>query len=163
MTAHRPIGKQNPSAEMLLVGGVLHATIDQARAALKAAHASDVADPWLRRLLEAAGTLATAGVVGPALVADQLLADGALAGDRGKLLAKKLTDAATSGADPLMLRQYATAVVAQSYRRRITALAEGLTAADEMPERDLWPYVRDHTQAIGEHWKRLACLRGDAE
>lgn len=121
----------------------------------------DMATPSLSLVLSAVRRLVAAGTPpGPQLVADSLRREGTLK----HFAAKDLQDAATSGAQPLAVREYAAAVVSEALRRRIDSAGMALTtAAADAPEAALAPLVSRATVACLDCVGRLDQLRGEPE
>lgn len=159
-----PVGAE-PTPEMLCIGSLLWAAADDVRPVLPHVLVDDLDDAHLRPILEAIGWLVAAnrphdGVA----VGDELQRRGALAGESGRLTARRLADAITSGAgaNTLAVRSYATAVVADAYRRRYETAGKALTeAATDLAEADLLPLLRGIGTDAVRHADRLAALRGE--
>ncbi|MGI1849930.1 hypothetical protein [Rhodococcus ruber] len=160
----RPVGPE-PTPEVLCVGALLWAATDDVRPVLPLVLADDLDDPHLHPILAAIRHLVAAhrphdGTT----VGDELQRRGALAGEAGRITARRLLDAITcgAGANTLTVRSYATAVVAQSYRRRYETAGKALAeAATDLAETDLLPLLRDIGTDAVRHADRLAALRGD--
>jgi replicative DNA helicase len=143
----------------MLLGALLWSPPAQAAQVLELVTDEDMATPSLAAVLSAVRRLVSAGTPpGPQLVADALRREGTLK----HFAAKDLQDAATSGAQPLALRQYAAAVVAEALRRKIHSAGAALsTAAADAAEADLAPLVSRATVACLDCVGRLDQLRGD--
>lgn len=162
---YRPIGLE-PSPELLFVGALLWATAADVSPVLHQLAADDLDDPHLRPILETVRHLVASGRPhdGTA-VGDELQRRGELAGEAGRLTARRLTDAITAGgnANGLAIRAYAAAVVADAYRRRFELAGKTLVeAASDLPESDLLPLLRRIGTEAVVHADRLARLRGEA-
>ena len=159
-----PIGPA-PTLEVLCVGALLWAATDDVRPVLALVLADDLDDPHLRPILEAIRRLVAAGRPHDGVaVGDELQRCGALAGEAGRLTARRLADAITSGAgaNTLAVRSYATAVVADAYRRRYETVGKALAeAATDLAEADLLPLLRGIGTDAVRHAARLAALRGE--
>lgn len=173
MTPHRrtlaPVPTPDPdarardayAAELELVGALLYASPAAATTALDHLDDTDLADPYLADIVRVIRRLAAEHQHGPVLVKDRLAGQGALSGDgRGSILRRRLVDATTSGADPLLLHALVTAVVAHAYRRRFDALHDGIEALTGQPESVWRPYLAEHFAGIVHHEQRLQALRG---
>ena len=161
----RPVGPE-PSLEVLCVGALLWAAPDVVRPVLPLVGADDLDDPHLHPIFEAIRRLVAAGRPhNRVAVGDELQRCGALAGEAGRLTARRLADTITSGAgaNTLTVRSYATAVVADAYRRRYETAGKALAeAATELAEADLLPLLRGIGTDAVRHADRLAALRGEA-
>ncbi|MDV6291496.1 hypothetical protein [Rhodococcus aetherivorans] len=162
-TPIRSVGPE-PTPEMLCIGSLLWAAPDDVRPVLPLMGADDLDDPHLHPILDAIRRLVAAGRPHDGVaVGDELQRCGALAGEAGRLTARRLADAITSGAggNTLAVRSYATAVVADAYRRRYETAGKALTeAATDLAEADLLPLLRGIGTDAVRHADRLAALRG---
>lgn len=150
----------HPDVATLLVGAVLWAaTRAPSLLQLNLVHDDDLEDPALATVLATARSLIYARQPhGPQLVADELSRSGRLT----KLVASRLQSATTCGADVGALRQYAAAVVAASFRRRIESLGHALsTTANSAAESTLAPLVSNGAKSIADCADRLEQLRGE--
>jgi replicative DNA helicase len=154
-----PIGP-HPTTGVLLIGSLLWSEPAKAAVVLELVTDDDMATPSLSAVLSAVRRLVTAGTPpGPQLVADTLRRQGTLK----HFAAKDLQDATTSGAQPLALREYAAAVVADALRRRIASAGVALTtAAADATEAALAPLVSRATVACLDCAGRLDQLRGES-
>ncbi len=162
MTAIRAIGPE-PTVEMLLIGSLLWSDADSARELIGDIDPEDLNDPHLRPILDAVHSLLDARIPhhGQA-VGDELQRTGRLAGEAGRLTARRLTDAITCGAEAngLAPRVYACLVAADAYRRRVETVGKALVeAAQDMPEVDLWPLMKERGREVAAHASRLSRLR----
>ena len=163
-TPIRPIGPV-PTTEVQFLGCLMWSNADDVRGVLPYVADDDLEDPNARVVLFCIRWLISAKHPhdGTA-VGDQLQRSGRLGGASGHLVKKVLLDAITSGAasNTIAPRMYATAVVADAYRRRFELLGKALTeAADTMAEGDLLPMLREAGTDAVKHAERLAALRGD--
>jgi replicative DNA helicase len=154
-----PIGP-HPGVGVLFIGSLLWSEPAQAAAVLELVADDDMATPSLSLVLSAVRRLVMAGTPpGPQLVLDSLRREGTLK----NFALKDLQDAATSGAQPLALREYAAAVVSDALRRRIDSAGVALTtAAADAAEATLAPLVSKATVACLGCAGRLDQLRGDS-
>jgi replicative DNA helicase len=152
-----PIGA-HPTTGVLLLGALLWSQPAEAAGVLELVADDDMATTSLSLVLSAVRRLASAGTPpGPQLVLDALRREGTLK----NFALKDLQDAATSGAQPLALREYAAAVVSEAFRRRIDSAGVALTtAAREAAEAALAPLVSRATVACLDCAGRLDQLRG---
>lgn len=160
----RPIGAV-PSTEVQFLGCLMWSNADDVKQILPHVADDDLDDPNARVILFCIRFLI--GAKHPhdgTAVGDQLQRSGRLGGDSGHQVKKMLLDAITSGAasNTIAPRVYATAVVADAYRRRYELLGKALVeAADTMAEDDLLPMLREAGTDAVKHADRLAVLRGD--
>lgn len=154
-----PVGP-HPTTGVLLLGALLWSQPAEAAAVLELVTYDDMPTASLSLVLSAVRRLVTAGTPsGPQLVLDALRREGTLK----NFALKDLQDAATSGAQPLALREYAAAVVSESLRRRIDSAGVALTtAAADAAEAALAPLVSRATVACLDCAGRLAVLRGES-
>jgi replicative DNA helicase len=131
-----PVGTQHPTAGVLFIGALLWSEPTKAAAAvLELVTDSDMSTPSLAVVLSAVRRLVTAGTpASPQLVLDALRREGTLK----NFACKDLEAATTSGAEPLALREYAAAVVADALRRRIASAGVALTTQLTAPLRSSW-------------------------
>ena len=153
-----PVGPQ-PSIGVMLIGALLWSRPDETAAVLEVVGDDDMATPSLSAVLAAVRRLAQAGSpTGPQLVLDALRREGTLK----RFAAKDLQDATTSGAQPMALREYAAAVVADSLRRRVASAGAALTtAAVDAAEPAVAPLVSRATVSCLDCAGRLDQLRGE--
>jgi replicative DNA helicase len=153
-----PVGP-HPTTGVLLIGALLWSEPAEAAEVLELVADDDMATSSLSAVLSAVRRLVNAGTPpGPQLVLDALRREGTLK----HFAAKDLQDAATSGAQPLALREYAAAVVSESLRRRIDSAGVALTAAaTDAAEATLAPLVSRVTVACLDCAGRLDQLRGE--
>lgn len=161
----RPVGQQLPAVTTLFLGSLLWSPPETAAPVLQLVTDEDLGDPFLMDVLQSIRRLNHAGGLhDAALVADDLGRAGLLSGERGRLLTRFLSDAATCGADAIGLRAYATAVVAEAYRCGFLRLGEGLVEnSDAMAESDLLPHLVEAGARLRAHSERLTLLRGGAD
>lgn len=161
--AIRHVGPE-PTGELLLAGSLLWSDADTARAIVDDIDVSDFEDTHLRPIFTALRSLLLAqSPHNGQAVGDELQRRGQLAGEPGRLAARRLTDAITCGAQSngLAPRAYACAVVADSYRRRVELAGKALVEeAGGAPEHDLWPLMRERGLEVAAHAERLSRLRG---
>jgi replicative DNA helicase len=154
-----PIGP-HPTTGVLLIGALLWSEPPEAAEVLELVTDDDMATPSLSLVLSAVRRLVAAGTPpGPQLVLDALRREGTLK----QFALKDLSDAATSGAQPLALREYAAAVVSESLRRKIESAGLALTAAAaDAAEAALAPLVSRATVTCLDTAGRLDQLRGES-
>lgn len=154
-----PVGA-HPSASILFIGALLWSAAAHAERVLTLVHDDDMPTPTQTALLVAVRRLIGHGTPpGPQLVADELRRTGTLQ----HLAARDLRDATTSGAQPMALREYAAAVLAEALRSRIDSAGHALVdCAANAQEDDLAPLVTRALIGSLDCAARLARLRGDA-
>ncbi|WP_141564444.1 hypothetical protein [Mycolicibacterium palauense] len=155
-----PIGS-HPRVDVLLVGAALWASQrDPGLLHLALVKDEDIENPALARVLATTRALAYARQPhGPQLVLDELRRSASLT----PAVAEQLQTSTTSGADPLAIREYAAAVVADALRRRTSAAGAALSAiADQAAEADIAPMVERAAASVRDCADRLAALRGEA-
>ncbi|MFC9549839.1 DnaB-like helicase N-terminal domain-containing protein [Rhodococcus sp. NPDC056960] len=145
------------------IGALMSAPAAEVAKILEYIADTDLDDPYLRELLETIRTLALEGKgTDGALVGAELHRTGKFADVGHERLIKRLIDTITAGANPFALRQYAAALVAESYRLSFALLGETLTEfSRSQPEAALLPYLVDAGTRLRAHSNRLAALRGD--
>jgi replicative DNA helicase len=143
---------------VVFLGALLWSSPAAAAPVLELVVDDDMPTPSLSAILAAVRRLVVAGTPpGPQLVLDAIQRAGTLKA----FAAKDLRDAATSGAQPMALREYGSAVVSNALRRRIESAGHSLTsAATEAPEEALATLVSRATQSIQDCAARLEQLRG---
>jgi replicative DNA helicase len=143
-------------AETLLIGALLWSDSYTANV-LTLVDDDDLSNPHAATILRVIRDMtADRATCSPQLVLDQLTRRG-LCRDCATLI-----NAVTSGAATGLIREYATAVVAASLRRRIESAGAALTAAaTEMAEADLTMLVANVSDACIGAAHRLAQLRGE--
>ena len=160
VNAQIPPAGPHPTTGVLLLGALLWSDPAAAATVLEFVNDDDMATPSLSVVLSAVRRLVTAGTPpGPQLVLDALRREGTLK----NFALKDLQDAATSGAQPLALRDYAAALVSEALRRRIDSAGVALTtAAADAAEAALAPLVSRATVACLDCAGRLDQLRGES-
>nr|WP_179275311.1 DnaB-like helicase N-terminal domain-containing protein [Rhodococcus sp. 06-1059B-a] len=92
-------------------------------------------------------------------VAAALMRSGA-AGQKDGPLRQRLVNIATLGAFPLAAPHHADIVLSQSYRRSFLAAGRSIvTAAEELPEADLFDHLLDHGRRQRAAFNRLNAFR----
>jgi replicative DNA helicase len=152
-----PIGA-NPDVAELLLGALMYSSPEEALAVLTYVRDDDVDWP-LSPILAAVRRLAGSTVPpSPQLVSDELRRGGKL----DRRIAFALASATTSGVCAMAAGAYASALVAESLRRRAESAGAALTsAADDAAEADLVPLVARAAESIIDCANRLAALRGE--
>ncbi|WP_081830674.1 DnaB-like helicase N-terminal domain-containing protein [Rhodococcus sp. UNC363MFTsu5.1] len=155
---------QPSQTEMLFLGALLISSPKPVAAVLNSVDDDDIEDWAIREILGTARTLHAAGRPCDAVTIEaELRRLGGVTADRAAKRSKRLMDAVTSGASDLALLEYASAVVAEAYRRRYRALAAGLAGfAETQPETELLPYLVLAGKQCRSHSERLARLRGES-
>lgn len=152
------------SADVLLVGALLWAKPSASTTeVLRLVVDDDIESNAGAEVLAAARRLIESKTPAQAqLVFDELQRVGAIRDHNG--VRAFLEAATTSGAEPMSLRSYASAVVGRSLRRRIASYGEVLsTAARESAEVELGSHVEQAARVIGDCAERLRTLRGELE
>ena len=152
-----PVGPHVP-IDVLLVGALMWGSCS-VRDVLALVRDDDIENAALAAVLAAVRTLAGSGkTTAPQLVLDQLRRRGSV----DQTVADALRSATTSGAAPEAARHYASAVVADSLRRRVESGGYALTAAAvESAETDLPRFAESVAQSIADCAARLQALRGE--
>ena len=158
-----PAASGEPDAATLLVGSLLWSRSDDAAPVLEAIDTGDLEDPPLRTITATIRDLVEVlQPHDPIAVGDELQRRGLLAGETGRIVVRRLTDAITAGSASNHLAPivYARSVVADAYRRRIELAGKAFVeAAAAMAEDDLAQMVRGQARGIEDHAARLAALR----
>ncbi|EOM74620.1 hypothetical protein DW322_03430 [Rhodococcus rhodnii] len=151
--------RANPDAAALLVGALIAASRESVCSVLEHVADNDVEHPGYRRLLRTIRHLTKQGRPhGTVCVADELTRTGQMTPDARRAL----IDATTAGAEPLALRGYAAAVVADAYRWQYELAGKSLVeAAHSWPEHELVGYLRGLGTTLVAHDRRLGALRGE--
>lgn len=156
-----PIGVQTPSSEVMLIGSLLYSNPSDRLSVVTFVLDDDLDNPYHRVVFGLIRERArSTREVDAALLADDLMRDGKLAGEHGVRLSKCLTDAATCAAAGEAVMSYAAAVVGESYRRRYEQLGNALTElSSSLPEHELLGYLVSAGSECRGHSKRLTSLR----
>ena len=156
-----PIGVQTPSSEVMLIGSLLYSNPSDRLSVVTFVTDYDLENHYHRTVFGLIRERArSTQEVDAALLADDLMRGGKLAGEHGMRLSKCLTDAATSAAAGEAVMSYAAAVVGESYRRRYEQLGTALTElSSSLPEDELLGYLVRAGSECREHSKRLTSLR----
>jgi hypothetical protein len=154
-----PVGP-HPTAGVLLLGALFFSQPANASPVLELVADSDMPTPSLAIVLGTVRRLVDRGMPpAPQLVLAELQREGALK----HFAARDLQDATTCGAQPLAVREYAAALVSESFRRLVESAGAALqTAAAECAEDELAPMVVRATESAIDCAQRLRQLRGDA-
>lgn len=151
----QPVGP-HPDTATLLVGALLWARPDEASSILPLVADDDLDSPALATVLAAMRRMP--GPYGPQLVEAELLR----AGELEPLVAAELRDAVTAGASTVAARQYAAAVVAAAFRRRVESFGHALVeAAVDAAEAEVSALVTRCATQLASAANRLTQLRGD--
>ncbi|MET4611055.1 replicative DNA helicase [Rhodococcus sp. PvR044] len=159
-----PLASVQSQAETLFLGALLVSSPKAVAAVLVSVDDDDLEDWAVREILGVVRTLHAAGRPCDAVTVEaELRRIGGVTTDHAAKRSKRLMDAVTSGASDLALLEYASAVVAEAYRRRYRALAAGLAGfAETQPETELLPYLVLAGTQCRSHSERLSRLRGDS-
>jgi hypothetical protein len=152
-----PIGPTPLIAE-LFVGALMYSTVAEVRAVLRFVEDADVDEP-AATVLASVRALALRGTPpSPQLVNDDLRRRGKLT----RSTAVWLNGATTSGACDSAARNYAAAVVAESFRNRVESFGTALTSMSaSASEVEVGQLVERVAAGISGVAARLAELRGD--
>jgi hypothetical protein len=142
-----PVGP-HPDVDVLSVGALLWSSPHGAAELLALVRDDDIESPALAAVLAAVRTLARAEKpFGPQLVLDELRRSGALSA----AVAEQLKMAMTCGADPVAVRHYFAALVADSLRRRVASAGVALSsAAWDGAEADLAPFANQAAATVAD-------------
>ena len=159
----KPVGRRQIPAvgtvvdvDVLLVDSLLWGHPDDADEVLRLVHDDDVRSPHLAAILTAIREMLDAGTpVSPQLVLDRISRAGVQ-----RPVHQALIRAATAGACPEAVREYAAAVVAATLRRRVESGGHAMcSAADDLSEAELPMLVAEIAVNISGIAARLAALR----
>ncbi|MDN5758695.1 MAG: DNA helicase [Tomitella sp.] len=155
------VGSIASDTEALLLCALLYASNEQTRKIATVIESADFYRPAYGELFAVARELAGAGRPHDApMILAELGRTGRLHTVEGETLRRALTDVTLVGAAPEAASGYADAVLGQAYRRSYRAAAESLlTAAEQLPEADLFDHLLTVGRAQRSAWNRLQAFR----
>lgn len=148
-----------PDAEKLLIGSLLDAGPDTVAKVVAMVHDDDLADPHHRSILAAIRAAAGEGEAGVPAVSSRLLQSGVYGGPQGRLVQRRLLDAATAGAVGLAARSLAADVLECAQLRQLAGLCQVADAATTLPTAQRVQYVIGYVRGIIATTTRLTGLR----